>query len=58
MLHDFQDRLPDGVHIVPSSGGVFEISLGDEVVFSKKKAGRFPENSEIDEALEQRLDAA
>ena len=55
MLHDFQDQLPGGVQIVPSSGGVFEVSLGDELIFSKKKLGRFPENSEIDDVLEQRL---
>lgn len=57
MLHDFQDQLPGGVQLVPSSGGVFEVSLGDELIFSKKKLGRFPENSEIDDALEQRLGA-
>ncbi len=55
MLHDFQEKLPGGVQIVPSSGGVFEVSLGDDLIFSKKKEGRFPENSEIDEVLEQRL---
>ena len=55
MLHDFQEKLPGGVQIVPSGGGVFEVSLGDDLIFSKKKEGRFPENSEIDEMLEQRF---
>ena len=57
-MHDYHDQLPDGVQIVPSSGGVFEVSIGDELIFSKKKEGRFPEPSEVDEALEQRLVAA
>ena len=57
MLHDFDDQLPGGVQIIPSSGGVFEVSLGDELIFSKKNLGRFPENSEIDDALKQRLSA-
>ncbi len=55
MLHDFQGKLPGGVQLVPSGDGVFEVSLGDDLIFSKKKEGRFPENSEIDEVLEQRL---
>jgi selenoprotein W-related protein len=55
VLHDFDEKLPGGVQIIPSSGGVFEVSLGDELIFSKKKLGRFPENSEIDGVLEQRL---
>jgi selenoprotein W-related protein len=55
VLHDFDDQLPGGVQIIPSGGGVFEVSLGDEIIFSKKNLGRFPENSEIDDALKQRL---
>ncbi len=57
MLHDYEEKLPGGVQLVPSGGGVFEVSLGDELIFSKKKLGRFPENSEIDDILEQRLSA-
>ncbi|MBI4183546.1 MAG: SelT/SelW/SelH family protein [Proteobacteria bacterium] len=29
------------------SGGVFEISADGKVLFSKKKAGRFPEDDEL-----------
>ena len=30
-----------------SSGGVFEVSVDDRLIFSKKKEGRFPEDEEI-----------
>jgi len=33
--------------LVPGSGGVFEVTVDGKVVFSKKKAGRFPEDGEV-----------
>ena len=33
--------------IVPSHGGRFEITVDGELVFSKLKEGRFPEDDEI-----------
>jgi selenoprotein W-related protein len=35
----------------PSSGGVFIIRLDDEVLFSKKEKGRFPESKEIKQMI-------
>jgi hypothetical protein len=34
---------------------VFEVKAGEEVVFSKKKAGRFPTPGEVEAALAPRL---
>ena len=31
-----------------SGGGVFEITVGDELKFSKKQLGRFPTDEEVD----------
>ena len=31
----------------PSSGGVFEITLNGSLIFSKKQLGRFPNDGEI-----------
>jgi selT/selW/selH-like putative selenoprotein len=31
-----------------SGGGVFEITVGDELKFSKKKLGRFPTDEEVE----------
>jgi len=35
------------VELISSGGGVFEVKLDKELIFSKKSTGRFPENSEI-----------
>jgi len=37
--------------LIESSGGVFEVQRDDELIFSKKATGRFPENEEIFAAL-------
>jgi selenoprotein W-related protein len=37
--------------LIRGSGGVFEIKLGNDLVFSKKKEGRFPETEEILDSL-------
>jgi len=36
------------IELVESSGGVFEISRDGQLLFSKKKLGRFPYDKEID----------
>lgn len=33
--------------LVPSGGGVFEVSVDGNKVFSKKDLGRFPEEGEV-----------
>ncbi len=33
--------------LIPSDGGVFDVSKDDDLIFSKKKEGRFPEFDEI-----------
>ena len=33
--------------MIPSDGGVFEVSKNDQLVFSKKELDRFPNNGEI-----------
>jgi len=33
--------------LIQSSGGVFEINDGSNLIFSKKSLGRFPEDGEI-----------
>lgn len=41
--------------LVPATGGVFELTLNGEVIFSKKELGRFPEDGEVLELLKSRL---
>jgi selT/selW/selH-like putative selenoprotein len=40
---------------VKGRDGVFEVTLDDALVFSKKKLGRFPEPGEVESALESEL---
>lgn len=38
--------------LIPSSGGVYEITYGDELIYSKKATGTFPEPEQILRAVE------
>jgi selT/selW/selH-like putative selenoprotein len=40
--------------LIKSRGGVFEVEVDGDLIFSKKKEFRFPENSEILELLKSR----
>lgn len=42
--------------LVPSSGGVFDVTVNDELVFSKKQVGRHAEDGEIRTAIMKVLD--
>jgi predicted Rdx family selenoprotein len=43
------------VSITPSTGGVFEVTLGDELLYSTKATGRHAEYDEILSAVRERL---
>jgi selenoprotein W-related protein len=44
-----------GVSIVPGRGGVFDIRLDGDLLFSNRDAGRFPEPREVKDAIRSRL---
>ena len=41
------------VAMEPGDHGIFDIFIDDEIVFSKEKEGRWPENSEIVDRLKK-----
>lgn len=43
------------VSLVPGSGGIFEVRLNGEIIFSRKAAGRFPEAKEIKQLVRDRI---
>jgi selenoprotein W-related protein len=47
-------QLDVDAELVPSSGGVFEISVDGAKVFSKRELGRFPVEGEVEELLKAR----
>ncbi|HSH73908.1 MAG TPA: SelT/SelW/SelH family protein [Methylophilaceae bacterium] len=44
------------VSLIPGSGGIFEVRLNDETIFSRKQAGRFPESKELKQLIRDRID--
>ena len=40
--------------LVKGKDGIFDVFCGDDVIFSKLKVGRFPENDEILEMLRKK----
>jgi len=51
---DLNDKYGVNVRLIESGGGVFEVEIDGELVFSKKELDRFPEHSEIYSAVEAR----
>ena len=43
------------IKLISSGGGVFEITLDNELIFSKKALGRFPDDGEIDNLINQAI---
>jgi selenoprotein W-related protein len=43
------------VRLVKGRGGVFEVTWGNELLFSKKKLGRFPRAGEVEEMVAGRV---
>ena len=50
----FTDELGE-VALVPGTGGVFDINLDGEKLFSRKDAGRFPESKEIKQLVRDKI---
>lgn len=44
------------VSLIPGSGGVFEVRLNGELIFSRKDAQRFPEAKELKQLVRDRID--
>jgi selenoprotein W-related protein len=51
ILGKFEHYIKD-VTVIPSRGGVFEVIVGDELVFSKLELGRHAEIDEVIEAVD------
>jgi len=54
LLLTFGGRLGE-VALIPGTGGVFEVRLNGELLFSRKTAGRFPETREIKQLIRDRI---
>ena len=54
LLMTFATELGE-VALVPGTGGVFEVRVDDELVWSKKAQGRFPESKELKQLVRDRI---
>ncbi len=54
MLGTFSQQIAS-LALVPGTGGAFEVSVDGNLVYSKQQAGRFPELSEVLEAVKPLL---
>ena len=44
-----------GLELEPSGGGCFELTVGNDLVYSKLKTGKFPDEEEMVRAVGKRL---
>jgi len=54
LLTTFEQELGE-VALVPGTGGIFEVRVNGEVVFSRKQEGRFPESKELKQLVRDRV---
>jgi selenoprotein W-related protein len=54
LLSTFATELGE-VALVPGTGGVFEVRVDDELIWSRKEQGRFPEAKEIKQRVRDRV---
>ena len=54
LLTTFENEL-GAVSLVPGTGGIFEVRVDEELVFSRKEAGRFPESKELKQLVRDRV---
>jgi len=50
---DLKERYGIRAELIKSGGGVFEVVHGNELIFSKKAIGKFPEHEEIFNKLDK-----
>jgi len=54
LLSTFDTELGE-VALVPGTGGIFEVRLDDELIWSRKEQGRFPEAKELKQLVRDRI---
>jgi selenoprotein W-related protein len=55
LLTTFESDI-QSLSLVPGTGGVFEVRLNGNVIFSRKQASRFPESKELKQLVRDQVD--
>lgn len=54
ILTTFQSEVGE-LALVPGTGGVFEVRVDEEIVWSRAESGRFPEIKELKQLIRDRI---
>lgn len=54
LLTTYKQKI-EGLALVPSGGGCFELTVNGELIYSKLKTGKFPDEQAIVDAVGNRL---
>jgi selenoprotein W-related protein len=54
LLPRFKQKL-EGLELIPSTGGCFEVSVDGQLIYSKLQTGQFPNEDSIVSEIDQRL---
>ena len=52
MRDSIESKFGIKTELIKGTGGVFEVSLNNSLIFSKKDLGRFPNENEIEDLIE------
>jgi selenoprotein W-related protein len=50
LMNNFKGSVA-GINLIPSGGGVFEVIVDGDLIFSKKELGRFPNEQELTQLI-------
>ncbi len=56
LLSTFKQKI-ENMKLIPAGGGCFEITLNGDLVYSKLKTGKFPDEQSIVDVVNSRLKA-
>lgn len=54
LLATFEDEI-DELVLVPGTGGIFDVHVGEERIWSRSERGRFPEMKELKQLVRDRI---
>ena len=53
LRESIQSKFGVNAELIKGTGGVFEVTLNNSLIFSKKDLGRFPNENEIENILDE-----
>jgi len=54
LLTNYKQRIAD-LKLIPAAGGCFEVSVNGDLIYSKLKTGKFPDEQWVVDAVGSRL---